>query len=884
MDAIIVDHVRAISSQKDESPRSATVLDIQLSTVHLTSLQLIPSSLETSRNGGHLSDRVPTFFELVVHELRLKQSSFLGEPENSDRRSFCVSFSRLAGGTASTELSDIPCHILAGSTSVSLDEGNLHVSVGDLYMEAMHHAPEQLVPSAIALCRSLLSLQEPIRKYVASTAKRNQHVISCVAKAARDRPFFDPLSTIQPAYLIQQGRPHRIRTDAGFKYLVFLRRALEYVDPSIRQEFSSDLSAAPDQVMLDGAIEFFESYLLQLGLEAQVLPKQSPLASLLSPAVKDHAAGLPVSSALIHFNKAHAVYLPANQYRSELLVTAVSAHVHRRKAEWYQPHFMGTTKSSTLSLGDRSRQDVNHLKVALSVGDVTFSIYPQLVRFAQDIIHTARLRVQQCRLSQKPTPSSTSVIAPTTAHCATYADIVVSTNSFRFRAGAEKLIIEYKATQVDYASTILIKPSTAPASADISMIHSLLFAEARLQACAAADISRPDEFAVLAALILTHGKINIPVRLQPDNCPVIRIVAGLDNLHVNVPRSALRLYRFVEEWREDYLPGLNETIHDLLAELKTERETSSPTSSLSQSKGSVSWLPRQVEVAVRSFRVSLQIMRGTWMAWEVGRTIAFMAVPNPVRGLEQRTFGMQIGSQTFIISSRDQTNESVSQVRIRLPLPTFTATGHFSGTQVDGLILVESFVANVKPSHWDTLLTVQQKFGQDFNDLVSLVAERRSHRQTPSKATPQSSSSTLLRYNVLAKMKGFCIGLEGVSSTVLLECDYAGGALARDERGLTGHFEIADLSLSLAPLTKLQTPHVLGRGCRSAFVIIGVRVGINDMNRSRGQVVDLLISKIHAVMQPSSIGQLGDFIDHLQVCPLSMGALFWGFPRLNLHF
>lgn len=866
MDAIIVNHVRAISSQKDEALRTATVLDIQLSTFHLTSLQLIPSSLGTSRSGGHSSDRVPTFFELAVRDLRFKQSSCSGKLENPDTQSFCVSFSRLAGGTVSTELSDIPCHVLAGSASVGLDEGNLHINVGDLYMEAMHHAPEQLVPSAIALCRSLLSLQEPIRKYLTSTARRNQHVISCVAKAARDRPFFDPLSTIQPAYLIQQGRPHRIRTDAGFKYLVFLRRALEYADSSIRQEFSADLSATPDQAMLDGAVEFFENYLLQLGLDTQVLPRQSPLAALLSPSVKDHASGLPISSALVRFDRAHAVYLPADQCRSEFLVTAVSAHVHRRKAEWYQPHFMGTTKSSTtLSLGDRTRQDVNHLKVVLSVGDVTFSIYPQLVRFAQHIIHTARLHVHECRLSQEPTPSSTPATAPTPAPCATYADIVVSTNSFRFRAGAEKLIIEYKASQVDYASTILMKPLAT--SSDISMNHSLLFSEARLQACAAADISRPDEFAVLAALILTNGKINIPVRLQPDNCPIIRIVAGLENLHVNVPRSALRLYRFVEEWREDYLPGLNETIRDLLAELKAERETSSPTPSISQSKGSVSWLPRQVEVAVRSFRVSLQVMRGTWMAWEVGRTMAFMTVPVSVRGQGQRTFGMQIGSQTFMISSRDQTNESVSQVRIKLPLPTFTATGHFSGSQVDGLILVESFAANVKPSHWDTLLTVQQKFGQDFNDLVSLVAERRSQHQTPSKATPQSTSPALLRYNVLARMKGFCVGLEGVSSTVLLECDYAGGALARNERGLTGHFEIADLSLSLAPLTKLQTPHVFDRGRRSAFVIIGVRVGINDMNRRRGQVVDLLISKIHAVMQPSSIGQLGDFVDHLQVCP-----------------
>jgi hypothetical protein len=42
----------------------------------------------------------------------------------------------------------------------------------------------------------------------------------------------------------------------------------------------------------------------------------------------------------------------------------------------------------------------------------------------------------------------------------------------------------------------------------------------------------------------------------------------MSGIKLHVPRSALRLYRFVEEWRQDYLPGLEATLNTLLSEYR----------------------------------------------------------------------------------------------------------------------------------------------------------------------------------------------------------------------------------------------------------------------------------------------------------------------------
>jgi hypothetical protein len=91
-------------------------------------------------------------------------------------------------------------------------------------------------------------------------------------------------------------------------------------------------------------------------------------------------------------------------------------------------------------------------------------------------------------------------------------------------------------------------------------------------------------------------------------------------------------------------------------------------------------------------------------------------------------------------------------------------------------------------------------------------------------------------------MKGFRIGLEGPSSIL-----------------------VQDLSLSLAPRTHADSgSHSFDRIDRTAFVSIDFHIRTTQPLSSAAHTLDIIVTKVHAVMQPSSISQIGDFLDHIQ--------------------
>jgi hypothetical protein len=180
------------------------------------------------------------------------------------------------------------------------------------------------------------------------------------------------------------------------------------------------------------------------------------------------------------------------------------------------------------------------------------------------------------------------------------------------------------------------------------------------------------------------------------------------------------------------------------------------------------------------------------------------------------------------------------------------------------LVLLEFMDLKVKPSHWDTLLAVQQKFGQDFNDLLVLMQETR-QKSLPEQLHPSFPDNTQrMQFAAHIQMQGFRIGLVGLSSTVFLDCqDINGGFTSTDD--WTWDLGLSDLALSLAPRVSGPQSTSFNRKQRSAFVIIDINLsGSSPVGRS-DKNIRLSITKIHAVMQPSAIGEFGDFMDNLQV-------------------
>jgi hypothetical protein len=283
-----------------------------------------------------------------------------------------------------------------------------------------------------------------------------------------------------------------------------------------------------------------------------------------------------------------------------------------------------------------------------------------------------------------------------------------------------------------------------------------------------------------------------------------------------------------------------------------------------------------LQLSIVSCGVFLHVLPGTWLSWEVLDTVAHLKLGVGLALSRQSAapFGLRFSSQRISIgalSKRETLEDTSEKGGLKLDLPSMTITGTYENHGVHILVSAGFFSFIVKPSYWDTLLSVQQKFGNDINDLLHVLADARTKRsssQGAAKSQPLPSRSLL--QSGAFKAKGFRIGLEGHSSTLFLECEGVSGSLADGESKGKGKFwqlNATGLALSLAPRFYAAMKSESGRfdeNRRSAFVQIDCKAEVD--RRSAQEFLRIKVYKIHAIMQPSSIGEIGDFVDHLQAC------------------
>ncbi|KAJ3553006.1 hypothetical protein NM688_g3848 [Phlebia brevispora] len=869
-DDVLADHIQSVTSVKPPV-ETASVMDFNLTSVQVSMLQ---SVRQVKRDVSHREDEATNVLQsnestmdCLLKGFHVKISKSTGPPAVS------CSLSTFTAGMGTIRAFDEACLVSMGQSTLSLDDHSLIVSLGALFCETGDRAAEHIFATAAMTLRCAQRLQTLTTSYTNFASTLDLHMLVQTIVSAKEKPIVDPLSAIQPSFLIQSGRPHRLRTDILFKYLVHLRNSLQHLNERERRDLISTSGNPASTVLTDEVKESIEEHLIQFGADAQspVLPTTSLLKTLFSTGAGDDQSSeanpvepsYPLTSISVKLDRVHTILRSSTNADSEFIVEPFIIAMRLGTTEQHPVQMISTAVKSSTTL-PIAQHEIRHLGLVISAGKVVVSVNPGLIQCAQAVLRISRryrplLPTRKAEVpSLEANPEEQVASAVPTLPSWYYADVVLATHVFKFRAGAENLIIEYEVSRIDYASTLLIKPMKSKRSPmEISMNHSLSFLQLRLQALAVADISRPDEYGVLAAFIIDGGRINTVLRQEPDTNAVCRVVLSGENVLVNIPRSAMRLYRFMEEWRADYLPGIESMVRSLLSEL-SQTSHKNRTAVPSATKEKQPPLAFYVDLSVGCIRVSLQVMRGTWLAWEFGQIITYFYSPEQTRKTKGKTFGFQIASQTLMISSKSHSTDTTPNVRVKMPLPTFSFAGNFDGKRIESLALLEYFSGTIKPAHWDTLLSVQQKFGQDFNDLVALIAESRRKRSEPAK----KAVTNQWKYRVLARMKGFSIGLDGVSSILFLDCDHVGGTVSNDA-GFGWHIELADLALSLAPHTE-RREHLSDSHNRSVFVVIDARAEMRELVQRRAKKLDLRVTKIHAVMQPSSIGQLGDFVDHLQ--------------------
>lgn len=762
--------------------------------------------------------------------------------------------------------------VLLPSFEFQLSPDKITIGLHGLSVNLGHSSPEHVIATGVALNGTATQLSHIYKRWKEASSTFNQRLLYGILLVSAEKQIVDPYSTTQPSYLIQSGRPNKLRTDPILVLLHYLRRCLLHMTALERGDLHSKGRMDPS-ALVDSLLPLLESRLTSLALDADAsgVSNRDALAPLL-PSLKPGADE--ATSRSFQFNSGSittgqvdlTIRDPEDKAPSRFYITSLSLDGRMRRLKVSPSSSPATTLLSQTSLKVHNSYHVRRICVDVGIGEVNLTILPPVMAFAQQILRVRR-RYGASNLQHRGRGPEDSTAPIHASQDGMYFVATCTMQLLRVEAAAQNLICVFGLSNLQLASTVLEKPSarsTDSLASDLSMNHSIIFDQLYVRARTNVDVIRRTDSDILASLLLRGGKANAAVHLEPSSMHTLRTTLILDRVQLDVPRSAIRLYRFIEEWRADFLPGIEATLHGLLSEIENTK-VDSPTPRPQQG----GQLMLHLHAHVASVGVSLQVMHGTWLSWEVSQIVAYIRPSSGSQRNTSKSFGLQVASQVFSVSNKPYPSRKIKAGSdVKLELPMISLTGRYSKSTVYTIACVEFFQLTVKPSHWDTLLAVQQKFGQDFNDLMNLIAQTR--QQSNSSTRKATVTKPTLQYVGHLKMRGFSVGLEGITSTLYLECEDIGGGI-NSSNGLTWDIRLSDVALSLAPNAR-HAPRgsIFNRNIRSAFVIIDLQAEANpDTKQSAaGQSLRFTVTKIHAVMQPSSIGEIGDFIDHLQVTEL----------------
>ncbi|KAH9485425.1 Protein CSF1 [Psilocybe cubensis] len=859
--------VTCLSQAKGPAKMGYRILDLNVTSLTVQMLQHIGVSDEATL-GGDINHEALTPRNLditAITKVAIRGARLLGTFGRQIQPNIDVVIDRFIGTvdvsidkrTLDSSMADPTIVALTISSSVlKISQHSMRQNHGVIDIRLGNRGPEIITATATAMSLSGMHFMRRAKTLQRDQLSNKRAMIGNLLKVTEKHPVIDSLSITQPSYLVQTGIPHVLRTDATFRLLYHLRNTLWSMD----EDENSLLHQSTGKVQLQELLTLVQSRLTLLDQDICSVDHLSSISFFLSDEKPNHLEqstkySLSVLTLLVGTSTI-TILAPSGKTSSRLNIDNLAVEVQPKLSQLIQFNFNNPSSASQTSLRSKTSRSVQQAVIVLSVHEITLIVSPHLMYFAQHVLRVTRqFQSSQVNVSTPKYGRGSWEKSYNSSSKLWHIELIGTVHRLRIQAGAENLIVVMGIQGLQTASTML----TLNKRTIQSMNHSILFNQVFLQARSPANPAKENEQDILASLAFNTARISVIAKPE-DTTTNLKLVFALAGLQLHVPRSALRLYHFVGEWRADYLPGMEAAVKTLLSEYNSgPRRPYSPPVSRSSSKTFLV----QIHGQITHFEISLQVMHGTWLSWEVNKTVAYIDSSPSKRNGGQYAFGLQITSMIFTVSSKPNIREAMSSSRVKLVFPPASLAGYSDGIKVHTLVLFEFLELKVKPSHWDTLLSVQQKFGQDFNDLVALMQQKRQKTPISRKSKPATPKMSF-QYEGHIKMQGFRIGLEGVASSVLLECQNIVGEISNTDRWSWG-LDLSDLALSLAPRTHGLSDSAFNRDQRSAFVIVDFKFNGSGSGQGNEKKIGLIVSKVHAVMQPSSIGELGDFIDNLQI-------------------
>lgn len=409
----------------------------------------------------------------------------------------------------------------------SVQFGGLHAFLGP-------QTPKPLSATFKSSVRFISKLAATAQRASIREVRRRQHMVYTLMQHSPEKSVWaDPLSWTQASFIVKDGLPAKLRADLSWKIIAHMRHRLLDLNLNTSNALADRLdgigsdTAAPPRDFLEGLMSGQEW--LDWTFDAG---DQSPaLMDLLYPSPSGQAR-VAITSGQITFS-----FGPSTVNVTDgSIVGGVFT---------FGP-ILGSFQKSLRRLDGAAahtsdKEAVIHLLVSLDVHDFGINILPTFIPFVSEVL----------RLQSQPGPRR-SVAPKIPMKNPLLLELTLDVQRARFEASALKLVLEVETFGVHASASASIRSAEMgeiTLETSLSLMTDQFRVGSKATPLGSKSIADQDK---LAEIILDNSALNVMLKEAPTERN-IGIVLGQDSIDIAVPRSALKLYDFMTEWRVEYM-------------------------------------------------------------------------------------------------------------------------------------------------------------------------------------------------------------------------------------------------------------------------------------------------------------------------------------------
>lgn len=359
----------------------------------------------------------------------------------------------------------------------------------------------------------------------------------------------DPFATHLPSFLVQTGRPGRLRSDPSWKTITIIRQSVRQmgtIDKKALQAILSKQASELPNKQLAELLPFMEKQWADLyGQDEHGLPKIPPVLQNLFPSPSIDTSPLVFRAVFaISCRHAKAVLQSHGGDYNELVLEDSQLNLRSSTMD-YMPSQDNILNSAVVSEPEKAA----HVIGIVSIRHLSVSSYPSCVLFVRQVLRVRRqINSKSEAVVQSPSSTTTSSIPLQRL----VVELFFNAQLLDFAAPAQQITFEAQTSGCSASLASIIRlpnPSTPPEGS-----VSFTVATNRISLLASQGKSQRSSKLLLAGIELHDATVHGAISEAPNVPTQANLLLDLNRFKINVPRSVLRLYRFVDSWRTEYLP------------------------------------------------------------------------------------------------------------------------------------------------------------------------------------------------------------------------------------------------------------------------------------------------------------------------------------------